>query len=426
MNKNSAQTLFALIIFLITLNFSCENDKDFSITHLPPDDRLMLITEDTTALEAFTRLGDSVVTYTGETFLLGSYYDEVFGLAKANYISQLRLLNTGNPNFGDYPEPDSLILRIAYNYEYDTDQKRNVRINNYGLQLGYQLNIYELNSPLPDSVGYYSNFQATDYYNPSNLLETRIIEDSDTLLKIAFPLSLAQRFLNAGANSADAYKSSASFSELVTPGFCFTFNDDSFNKGIYQFNLKSSYNVMTLYYNGTDSMEFRFDETCVHFNTYTHQYTENIQQAVVSTEPAEQVYLQGMEGLRTKILFPNIMSWAKTDTTIVRAELEIHYTEVNVLYPTPEQLYIAFLNENEQALAMFGYTTSTGYIGEEYDETKKIIRFNITDYINELLSGETEQYGLSIYPANRGEIANRAILNTADMKLRISYMPLKY
>lgn len=186
-----------LIIIVITLSFSCEDD----FTTVGGEFINSLELPDPYVVENLTAYSDkvlSVQTNGLNNFLLGNFSDEVFGNSEVSILSQLELERT-SPDFGMEPELDSVILTlplfsriIGFNEERNKDIYRLDSVYGGG---SFRIKVYKSNYFLrnidPGSDGsfnqgqiYYSDqySEIQDNIEPIPIFESEVITPSDLTL----------------------------------------------------------------------------------------------------------------------------------------------------------------------------------------------------------------------------------------------------
>jgi hypothetical protein len=149
-----------------------------------------------------------------------------------------------------------------------------------------------------------------------------------------------------------------------------------------------------------------------------HDYTGTPVQTQLTTPnpatPYSVAYLQGLAGLRNKISFPDLAALVTSikdgnpasRIVINRAELVVSVANGTDALPyTPAKKLILYRNDIAgNRLNLVDYTTSTNsnnpkYVGADraingfYDATNKRYLFVLTSYLQNLIDGDTEDYG---------------------------------
>ena len=192
-----------------------------------------------------------------------------------------------------------------------------------------------------------------------------------------------------------------------------------------------------------------------------HDYTGTPVQAQLDAPnpatPYSVTYLQGLAGLRNKISFPDLTAFVNTvkegnaasRIVVNRAELVVNVANGTDALPyAPAKKLMLYRNDIAgNRLNLVDYTTSTNsnnpkYVGPDraingfYDATNKRYVFVLTSYLQNLIDGDTEDYGtfLSVSGFDAATLtpttvtAGRSVINTTSpgtgnnpIKLNIYY-----
>jgi hypothetical protein len=182
--------------------------------------------------------------------------------------------------------------------------------------------------------------------------------------------------------------------------------------------------------------------TCAHFSHFNHDYSgasdindqiSGIHKDTMIQE--DQVYVQAMAGVRTKITFPSLKHFFDDGKKAInKAELILKVDSSSIagadsiFHPHP-QLTLA-LADSLGPLTMPDAYEGGAYFGGTYDATNKEYHFNIARYVQEVLTGKRKNEGLYILTTSSNTTANRVQLiggNKAlsgHMRLKVTYTPL--
>ena len=131
-----------------------------------------------------------------------------------------------------------------------------------------------------------------------------------------------------------------------------------------------------------------------------------------STAPAEQVYVQALGGLRAAIRFPELTAYAGQGLTVARAELVVPVPDnFNPFLLPPTQLFI-FRKDSVGGTDQFlpDQLGGAGNIDGSYRPGTKEYRFNITRYVQGVITGAIPDTGVELVPGSNGITANRVVL----------------
>ncbi|MBW2960280.1 DUF4270 domain-containing protein [Mesonia aestuariivivens] len=155
----------AALAIVVSLFTACEEDFSEVGSSLVDNNNFNALLFDSSQIEAKTIKIKGAQTNSLNSFLLGVYNAPNYGKLTSNVVSQLTL-NSANPNFGDNPEMDSVVLTIPY---YSTATGVNGNKTTYQLDSIYgdapiNLSIYR-NNYFIRSIDPDNDFEAQDYYS---------------------------------------------------------------------------------------------------------------------------------------------------------------------------------------------------------------------------------------------------------------------
>lgn len=413
-------TIFLSVFFLFLV--SCEEENSIGFDLIPVGDRI-IIYEDTQSVVLAKTITDHIITTDERSLcLLGSCEDDVFGMSKAEFVTEIRLSKNA-VWFGDNPKIDSIFLYLDYSGYYgDTSVMQNIKI-------------HKLTENINDTLTYYSNSKVSfepefynKYYKPSP-------SDSNNL-KIRLPLEFGQELLDIDT----AYlEDNDSFKEIFKGLY---FSTDNIGASIIYFDILSSVSKITMYYSNdtsitnedTLSFDFLLNEYCARFNIYEHQYQNSDISQNLFNENSERIFLQSMGGLKAQIKFPFAEDWIETvaqaeHVSIVQAEIICKVEENNMnMFPPPEKLILELIDRNEGFDAPSDYyidnNIDNNYFDGYFDSLNNCYSINITQYFQNLIDNNIENNGLFLLPTKSKVAANRVILyNSGNDKI---YLKIRY
>jgi len=448
--------LLTLLISLFILS-SCQNTDSIGLDVDPSTEVTGTFTDTITAV-SFTAKDDTMVTNTLSKYPLGHFIDPIFGKTTANIAMSLTMDPPGL-SFGTSPVLDSAVLVLFYAKEFYGDSTSN-----------FQVNVHQLNNQLSTSVQYYNTQPQSHGSEIIGSKKLRFsIKDSVRITEIVtgkpdivvrrppqmrIPISssfVTTNFLNASTTTL----STNDLLNRAIKGFYLTVNraQSTGPGGIAFFNLTDS-SRLEVYYksqNGT------FTDTVLHkfpivnnsvpvIADFKHDYSGTaIPANLNSTRQQDFTYVQGLAGLRTKIRFPHIDKLKNLgNITINKAELIVSVIGRTDGFKPASRLIMYRTDIASQRQFIPDFSTEPAFsltdvdFGGFYDSTKKHYRFQITSYIQDILSGKLKQYDTyiapvsidynrSVGPAVSGSSAGGSILGSGksgvsyQMKLRIIY-----
>ncbi|MEI6575292.1 MAG: DUF4270 domain-containing protein [Bacteroidota bacterium] len=427
--------VFILSVFVIFS--SCTKDPaDIGNTLTPTQDKLLTRASDTFSVWIHSELNDTIITNKTEYSLVGSYMDPVFGLTTASFATQFEL-NQFNPTFGPNPAMDSLILTLDYaGYYGDTNTVQTFRI-------------YEVTEDMYADTTYYSYSEIRHSATPLALFTFKPHPtDSvmvDTIKKPAhIRINLGQVSHELGnrilTTAADNLSSNEKFKQIFK-GLYMAADPVSYKGAILYFDAQSlaTLTKLSLYYHNdtVDSLRFNMSVFPVTTARYTHfdhnhynQAGQDLRRQIIYGDTAagqQNAFIQAMGGVRAHLRLPFIPIWKDgRKVAINEALLTIPCESPSDLVP-PSQLYLKRVTESG------GYSTlldeslgGSTYFGGTYQSTDKQYGFRITRYVQEMMKGESPNYGLALLVTGAAVRSSRVILHgpgriDRPMKLRVTY-----
>ena len=399
---------------------------------------------DTSSVVAYSFLLDSVRTDSVGTHLCGSMFDPELGEITASMATQI-LLVSDTPDFGPNPVVDSLVLFLLYNGHYgDTTVTQT-------------FNVYELDELLDFTDDQYTNrtvmhkptLLGTKTFLPQPGTEVVIPLDEDTndtlpayisINLTDFSHELADKIINGPEESMNTQD----FVEYVY-GLYIEPEKRTDGGAIPYFNLLSSYSRLKLYYHNDSLDDQRFNMiisassekfTMADHNNYDDASQEFKDQVLNDQKELgrNNVYLQGLAGVETKITFPHIQNLRSLGQIVInRAELVLASDAVKMDgYEHATQLALLKYKEDGTFDLLPDQFEGEDFFGGKFNEADQEYRFRITKYIQNLITDENAvDYGLNLAISGFGTSAERMILygtnpdNTAlfgdRLRLEITY-----
>ncbi|MEI7662365.1 MAG: DUF4270 domain-containing protein [Bacteroidota bacterium] len=415
-------TGFLLILAL----YSCNKDPyQIGLDLLPPSDTLNIKSSDTSTVQAFSVLQDSIRTDKPGSLYMGSMSDPVFGKVTSNIYTQLRLVSEG-VDFGTHPILDSLVLVLFYKGYYgDTLTQQNVKV-------------YEISEDFSYDSIYYSNKRLATY--PTLLADMDFkprVKDSvkvyTTKLSphLRINLSKLTNYLGNKILSAPA-------SELATNTAFIKYMKGLYIKTTPVSSGGALLNILTTngvskmvayYHNGNDPKDdslhydILIDESCARFTHLDHnRYLEagtDLKQQILnhdSLRGSRQLYLQGMAGVKVKVKFPFMKNFGRgKKIAINEAILELKNSETDTTFAPPPTISMLRQDSVGRIAYMVDYSEGSGYFGGIYNKTTRSYYFRLTQYMQKVLQNAyTNHYDLYILvdnPITSIPTPNRILIN---------------
>lgn len=429
--------VFSAIFFLIGL-FSCKKDGELKPDF--DDGGLAISFVDTFSVSTKLVQEDSLRTDLSIFNLLGLYHDPIFGPMSSSLYSQVTLTGV-NVDFGsDTATLDSIVLTLDYEALYgDTASPMSI-------------NVYVLDESLNSSNEHYSD-QYTSY-NPTpigSLTFTPNLKDSVNIgfnsetkaphIRIKLDNTFGESLMKADGSGRNRMTNNSTFTEFFK-GLYITTTDSVSNTSlaagqgsILSLNMNSALSTVTLYYNDSLKYDFTINSEGVKYCRYAHNYTGTDIEAHLNNSPIRDTtvsYLSTMAGVKTKVEIPHIKNITRNGAVVInKAELVVtleNGTEGNFDDPL-ESISLVGIDENGETFFLPDFFEGIDYYGGEYDSDTKTYKFNIARHVNDLIYGNSGNYGMYLVANGASISAKRSVVTTekhpsAKIKLNITYSKL--
>lgn len=399
--------LFCTAISLLVFT-SCKKDPSaIGLDLHPQSDKVTAAMIVSDGIRAYSFTEDSLTTDERSLALLGSYNDPVFGLASASFVTQMRLL-TFNVTFGNNAQADSMIIMLDYQSYYgDTS-------------IAQTFHLYELTQSIyPDST-YYSNLSPGFLTGQQAPIGTYTYQPrpKDTSLVISLPQAFAQKFIDAPAS---VWADNAAFLSFFK-GFCFVADTMTPGGAIMYYNLLSTKTKVVLYFTNettSSSYSFSINSNCARINLFKHNFTSSQITALNdSLANPDHLFIQAMAGTGVRLYLPGLETYRDSGAIVVsKAELVIPVNSLytSTIYPNPPKLLNVAFNENKTYSFLPDYLSGEAYFGGSYNDAKKEYRFNIGRYVQQIIDGQREDFGIAILSGDNRVSAYRTVIkNTGN------------
>ena len=415
---------FSIIVFSIL--YGCKDPENVGLNVLPESDLTGLGFTDTVSLATAVWKEDSIpVRSDYSAHLLGNIDDNVFGKSKAGLYTQLVVTNT-SPNFGNNPGCDSVVLSFVLSGYYgDTANTTHL------------FSAYRLNEDINKDSTRYSNDQpvTSDFlgtYSVSNFNP----KDSVTINGVKAPhLKILLDTVNLGKlllTNSSWFSDPTNFNN----NFKGIYLTDSITSGsgcIFYCALGSSLqSKLRIHYHNDSNDSLYYDLILnggAHFNYFEHDFStsvfgNNFNDTVFGSNLC---YVQSMGGVKTKIEFPFLDELTQQgNIAINNADLIIMADNSNSsLYPAHTKLGLTGIDSAGKSYFLPDNIDNASLFGGELS-SQNTYTFNITRYLQQVLSGSRIDYGLFLVATGSAVTANRTIVggsanSSLKMKLQITY-----
>ncbi|MDY6800287.1 MAG: hypothetical protein SVU94_03575 [Bacteroidota bacterium] len=412
LQKINIKNFLGLILFLSFITFfSCEEEISSLGENLIPDSDIIKI--DTTTSITFTnhvQRGDSILTESRTNYNIGINFNDYFGRIDGRFASQV-VPNLFNFPFNDIESLDSLVLYLKID-------------SICGVENNTIFNVYELDSAILESKDYYSNYEIENMIPNLNQINTTYRNSGDSLL--VFKLSSA--FYQKLTTDELIYEDKVSFLDEITGITLIPDNTDGAYGQLFNINLENNDSKITAYYktdNEGDIDTLTFD---YFFNGYKFgQYKINYLGAEInnfiqndSEESDSLLFVQGLGGAYSTIIFNNINEWEGFKYSILKAELIIPTADFNYDDDSffPQRLFFTYTDNYGDPRQIEDY--SENYFGGTLNEDYNYFSFDISKHFRDIVNGEINDTSLDVRIVNNSSYPHRIILQN-NIKLKVTY-----
>lgn len=456
-----------LVLMAAALLFSCKKDISQIGVDVVGENPLEVIYVDTFSIVAHSEIVDSMPTDDLSSHMFGAYKDPVFGTLNTSIYSQFRLdaSNTGFI-FPDDAVYDSIILyldyadTVVYGGNSLNPSQNHISIYEVGDQLEEEETYYHFQNlrtkdELLGDMVFIPSFDSVDFYEYD--ADSTVVDSGRRIPPLAVPLSdeLGLRFFEYGP---DVYESNETFLAEFAGLYMTTLDQHlpSSDGSIVNFSFLTNETKISLYYHYTDTVDETvtpietrvvhesFDLICntntVRFGNYNHydyfDASPEFKAQVIdgNTDLGEEVlYLQSLAGVRTYISFPHLN---KMDDYYNYAVNEAKLFLWDVDDPSSQLAPISALSLSYQvdvdsSLLYYSVPDVSGgsnYFNGDYSESQENYFFRITQYLQDLIRGDTENNEIRVEIIGGAVNANRSIIGgynpmdeTKKLKLEVIY-----
>lgn len=366
MKYNFKSLLYSLLAVGVFSAIGCSKPSKIGLS-LVEQEKTDIVTTDSTSIWLTTEEATPTETQARPQMVCGAYDDPFWGSSIASIYMNFRLNNTG----ATFPNAifDSLVLTMAYE-----------SFGHYGeleatkpTTSPQSWDVVRLTEDIVEGTTYKSDVTFTTgdvlksgfIFNPN---DTALIPAgagdpvAHLRIKLDDPLgiTLGETFLNPQGVNADLYNSNLDFKNIFkglhvrpTPGYP--------NNSIVRFKSQDNLTKLTLYYTDMSSgtgvqrtFEFLRNEDAEVVSTFEHTHPTALTDNTVTDTV---VYLQGLDGLHTKIEFPYVADYG--DIIVNKAELVVHIADTGTAeYPEPFQLVAKVKDINGNLVVIDDIATS--------------------------------------------------------------------
>lgn len=430
---------FSLFIFLL----NCKKEENFVGSELQNED-ININKLDNFSIKTYTTLADSLISDNLSNSTLGSMNDMVMGKTNSSFFIQLRI-SSDNVDFASGGPLTNVILdSVVLAMEYQ---------DHYGNLDAQTFEVYQISEDMSRDSTYYNGKSFANL--GTNLVQSgfgtqipdptsTVYIDGDSLdaqLRLRLDNSFGQTILNESGNTT--LSDNESFAQFMK-GIEVKVNNPGQavgEGGIFLFDLLSANSKVTLYYRDTalnDTVQFDLlinsSSARVNFNSHDYTGTQVEAQIADSTLGQNEVFIQGLHGVKTEIVLEDVMKLKDSGIIINKAVLTmpVDYTAGDAFEPN-SQLIIIRNELGEKYLlpdqTMFSAEAGLNNVGGQWNEDDSQYEFVITRYINNLLNGNFPNNNLTLETASSMVTPNRAVLfghNAVTNKPKLTITYTKY
>jgi len=410
----------ALLLFALG---SCSEPGDVGMELLPTTDLIKVGSVVDKNIQAYTFQEGNVRSDEAPKSLLGSMNDPTFGKISIDLATQFRIQSF--PSKFKNATADSVVLYLYY---------RNVYGDTSTVQ---KLKVYELQQSISIDDSSYTHDDLSKLASPVLLGEKqfkpKVARDSTTrdtlyqLLSIKLDNSLASKLITA--DSLDMINSDVFLNYFK--GLYVQAEQVQQTGAIISLELQSSSSfqgsALVLYYrNNTDTLNYAY--RCTSFsarlNSAKHDYSQTAFYPNLNKETVTDslIYIQPLGGLESKVYIPGLERWRdSTNIAINKAEIifQVDTTTSNYRkFPLPSQLFLTVVKGDERPRPPADYYFYPLYYGG-YLRSDYAYHFNITQHLEEIIKGKTENQGFYLTTAQKNSQVNRVVLKGSTSKVGI-------
>jgi hypothetical protein len=420
--KKTCIALSLTLASIITLT-SCEKDPSEIGVNLQPGSDKIVIASDSLAVETHTVRDSSLASDERSYSLLGSIYEDDFGITGASFVTQVRL-SSSNVQEDVTINADSLVIELDYSRFYG-DSSSNIAFDLYQLK----------NSDLYIDSTYYSDYNPGSDPDNLNLLGSYDITPApdDSIMQI----SITDTSLLGLFNDKDIYVSNENFLNAFKGLYFKTQTQTSVGGCIAYLNLLSENSRMVMHYNDSLTYDFLINSSAVRINLFDHDYSlasPDLINALDDNTNEDVSFVHSAAGLRTEI---RVLDTAKLrelqEAGISRAQLQVKiHPDFNHNYGKPSIMTLVYENNSGLYEFLTDYKVSTSHFGGELNSAGDEYVFNIPLFVQDLINNdgtvELDNY-LSLFALDNRTSANHCAIyggNNDSQPLQILIVTSEY
>ena len=425
--------LFAVAVFFVV---SCEEGPTkIGSELLPSNDFVTINSTDTLSVRSYTMYDSSVPTNNPVVAFVGNIYDPYFGTTTTEFVSQLRL--SGIWNYGPVTV-DSVKLNL-----------RLINVKGGSADEGHFLRMSEISDQIYTDALYYSDTQ-TDTTDFQATVQLPVLEP-DTLnnVSVSLPVEFGEYLIRDTSklfysNTKPDFRSffkglyfrmSASSDPLI---ISFVLASQISSGGTY-----NNYFVMYMHDTAFINIRYYFILDPVHQNASYNKFARDFSTA----DPDKKIghindynyrdtltYLQYLNGVYTKIIFPGLdsvkkeLSGGKFSINKARLSVPVYYDgDRYTVLTVPQSLLLRYTDKNGDKFNVpdYGLDPNNKFYDGTLHKLDSTYYFNIPTFIQAYLEDKDSVYKpeLEIYqgPTGLNSVILRANANKIPVKFEMTY-----
>ena len=447
MEYNLKSLLCGMLAVGLFSAMGCSKSSEIGLSLVEQEQSDILYT-DTTTIILTTEVADPVETSNRTIMVCGSYSDADWGESIASIYMNFRINNTG----AVFPNSvfDSLVLSLAYqnfgHYGELRTNKPSAITQNWEIARVVENieegTVYKSDKTfMTDGSLLKSNFQ----FRPNDT--AKVVVGGASLaphLRIRLDdqagLDLGALFLDPSSTGIDIYESNTKFKDWFKGIQIRPSSSNPSDASIIRFKSKDALTKLTLHYTDTSNggsvaktFEFLTNEDAEVVSAFEHTNPVNLTDNLTTDTI---VYLQGLDGLHTKIAFPFVHKLG--NVIINKAELVIPVADTGTTdFPEPIQVLAKIKNLGGELIAIDDVITSInraqsyflfGGVLEDTGNKNFVYRMYISEEMQALVNGTTFEPAIyitlpSALDPERVQLMNEKGINKA--KLYLTYTKIQ-
>ncbi len=432
--KNLKLILSLGLTFFCCLFFAaCTEPNSLGSSALPQGDKVIIRNAPSqTNIVSITKTTPDVRSDEPSAHMLGAVNDPYFGMISSGFATQF-ILSEIAPAFGTDPICDSVVVFFPLTgdkFGKITTPEGKIKFTIYQLSSGIiKDNNYYQNTPITNFVQAVDTLKSFEVY-PEDLIITVAKPDNPGGIEVKLPLDFGQKILDNPA----ALVTNAEFVNFFK-GLALVPDTTGISSGngcILNFDLLSSVSKsrIAIYFHNNAQPNLRYDlnvsADCARFNFLQHNYSSKnsiTAQLVDTTLGNEQIFATSMF-LQPVIYLPFIQTWKDSlPITLNRAQLVMKINDLETSnFELPAKFVIYTYDPDGNFNEISDYDLGDTYFLGAYNSATGEYRFNISVYLQEILSGKRTDKGLWLRPLNEpGSVKRVSIKGGSKMTVEMIY-----